>query len=460
MPSWTARIARLLAVTLLATVVGSCGEEAPPLPTLEGQWFWRDVLAEPLGDEAAPRLELLATETPAEAVAALADLLLADDPATLTTAMAALRDEREGVAIAAAEVLGRLGDRAAIPRLLKGLGPYPVDYDASIAVRAAQASALARLGNPAGIPLLLSLLAEDTAHERPRGQLQFTRSTRMVLLRELSLPGLEALAGEDFGYEPNGSVPRREQALAAMQSWWDTQRETLWAAAPVDGAGLRLRARLLVANLDSYQLRQIDGSRYTLEHLGPGVLPHLEEGLAAPDDYQRLHVLEVMERLADQVDRKTRGRIAVIAAVPLLEDPSSAVAAQAARTCGAVGVADPLVEALDRRRESDVRLAMVDALGASGRRDALASLEAWLAGRDALGPDLRAAVAAARLRLSDDGDPGALLELLGSDDPDQAYPAIERLVQLTGSDHGLDPLADAETRASSLAAAERALANL
>lgn len=454
------RAAELL---LLAAVClpSACGgrPELPPLPGVpsgQDDWFWRDVLSAPLPDEVPPRGDLLALPSPAEREAALAELAARHDPAALTTFLAALRDENEAVAAVAAYELGRLGDPAAVPRLIKGLGPYPVDYDAPIAVRVAQASALAALGHPAGLDLILAVLAEDTDLEWPREQIEWVETERLVFLRELALPGLVSLAGDDFGYVPNGSVPARQAAVSRALAFRDQRAAALWNDAPgFDHAGLTTRARLMVAHLDAYQLRQIDGARFTLTFLGPAVLPLLREGLASGNEYTRVHVLEVMERLATRHDGKTRDRLAVVAADPLLSDPDPLVAAQAARVCGAARVADPLVAALGRRLEAEVELAILDSLGRTGQpvaRDALARY----APPGNAGPDQQAALEAARFALEPERTPDRLMSLLGAD-PDTAYPAIERLVSLTGSDQGLVPGQPGPAREAALSRARAAL---
>ena len=468
-----------LGVVLLA--LAGC-EDAPPPPSLpladpmSGGWFWRDVLAAPLPGEAPPQATALDGATPSQRIAALDGLVAAsldsqDDrqaDAALTTLMAALRDPSEAVAIVAADGLGRLGHPGAIPRLIKGLGPYPVDYDTPIAVRMAEAAALARLGSPAGVPLLLSLLAEDTVFQVERGKLEWQETDRLVFLRELALPGIVALAGQDFGHIPNGSVPSREAAYSRMSAWWAERKIPLWNAFdPTGNEGLRQRLRLMIAHLGAYQLRQIDGARFTLARAGPGVLPLLREGLASDDTYVRVHVLEVMELMARDVgglDAKTRARLAVTAAVPLMDDSQPTVAVQAARVCAAVGEVSPLVAALRKRFEPEVLLAVVDALGATGLPLANTELTAWVPGGGqappgTLAPDLIVAIEAALLATDSDRSLDHLLDLLASEDPAIAYPAVERLIMLTGSDHGVDPSAPSGDRQAPLAAARKALAN-
>ena len=456
---------------LLALALGAlsaCGPDAPgPPPELpgvepgEGEWFWRDVLAAPMPGETPPRSGVLGLAPPAALLDALGELSQGGDPATLTTLLAALRHEQEAAACAAARELGTRGERAAIPRLIKSIGPFPVDYDVPIAVRAACASALARMRNPAGIPLILDLIAEGTGAEAPRASLQWEATTRVTFYQELALEGLVALAGTDFGFAPSSSVIDREASAVRARQWWADHEERLWdEAGPLTDPGLEARVRLLVAHLRTYQLRQIDGAVYTLTRLGPGVIPYLQEGLASEDDYLRLHVLDVMRGLATRVDRKTRGQLAVIAAGPLLDDPSPSVAARAARMCGAALVADPLVNALERRPEPEVRLAVVDALGATGLPTAHDVLETWAASqpRDTWPPDLKVALEAALLSTDPDRPTDRFLAMLESD-PDTAYPAMERLIVLTGSDHGFDPAADPTTRTAALDKARTALAD-
>lgn len=448
----------------------ACGAEAPPppgpAPALPGvpegsrDWSWRDVLARPLPGEAAPALELLALQPASARMDALAELAAAGDPRAPTTLMAALRDPQDAVAVEAARLLGHHGHRVAIPRLLLGLGPYPIDYDVPPAVRCAEAAALARLGNPAGLPFLLAVLAEGTPLELPEARLEFARTERVVWLQELALPGLAALAGTDFGYVPGAPVPARTAALRSAQAFHDARRLALWAAAPVDDPGLRARVALVLAHLGAYQLRQVDAARFLLAQLGPGALPLIEPALAAPGTYARVHALEVLERLAESCDPKARVRLANLAARPLLQDALPAVAVQAAAACGAARVADQLVVALGQRREPEVTVAVLDALGRTGLPVAARTLADFAADPRAatLAPDARVALEAARLATDRTHPAEAFLALLASEDTAIAFAALQRLVALTGEGFGLDPTAPAAARTEALAAAARALA--
>lgn len=441
----------------------ACAPEAE-LPDLPGAnaagrtWSWRDVLAAALPGEPAADPSALASDDPREREAALAALVTSRAPTCVPTLLAALKDPSEGVATAAAVDLGLRAGPAAWPRLLAGLGPYPVDYDVPLPVRTAEAAALARLGHPGGIEFLLLVLAEDSSLESPRDALPWAETTTLVFPRELALPGVLALLGDDFGYIPNGSVPAREAAVLAMRRRWEDRRDALYAdtLGAFDEPGLATRVALLVAQLDAYQLRQVDGSRFILTELGPGVLPFLADGLASESTLVRVHVLEVLERLATRHDAKTRARLASLATAPLLEDAQPQVGAQAARVCAAARVADPLVVALERRREPEVLLAVVDALGATGLPVAAEVLAGFVAPAP-VAPDLAAALAGARLALDPAADPELLLGLLASREPDQAYPAIERLVALTGQDHGLTPDLPAAEHAAALERARAAL---
>jgi HEAT repeat protein len=406
-------------------------------------------------------MDLLLLDPPTETLDALATLSDSNDPATLTTLMAALRHQQEAIACAAARELGTRGERAAIPRLIKSIGPYPVDYDVPITVRAASASALARMGNPAGVPLILTILTEGTELEAARTRLPWTETTRMAFVQELALEGLVALAGTDFGFSPDGSVPDKTAAAMHATKWWEQNRMRLWMASELpETPGLVTRTRMLVAHLRSYQLRQIDGAIYTLRQLGPDVTPYLVEGLRSQDDYVRLHVLDVMTDLAKVVDRKTCGRLAVLATGPLLQDPSPVIAARAAQVCGAAQVADPLINALERRDEAEVRLAVIDALAATRLSSALDTLTEWASApeaRDAL-PGQRVALEAALLALDASHSSSAFLEMLASENDAVSYPAVERLITMTGSDHGLDPSRPMAEREQALKRAEAALA--
>lgn len=464
----SATVDRRIALPLLLALAACGGEREPatpavppPLPGVPDgsrEWAWRDVLERPLPGEPGPAADVLALQPASARMDALAALCDARDPRAPSTLMAALRDPQDAVAAEAARLLGEHGHERAIPRLLAGLGPWPIDYDLPPAVRCAEAAALARLGNPGGVELILVVLAEGTPRAVPEAQLPFERSGRVVYLQELALPGLVALAGTDFGYLPGAPVPRRLAALEAAHAWWRGQRAALWAAAPAGDPGLLARARLIAAWLSAYQLRQIDGARFVLPRLGPGVLPVLEQAVRAPDAYARVHSLEVLERLAEMVDGKARVRIASLAAGPLLQD-TPAVAVQAAATCGAARVADQLIVALGLRTEPALQVAVLDALGQTGlpaARDALRELASSPRAAQ-LAPDARAALQAALLACDPQADPGPFLQCLASPDAELAYAALQRLIALTGDDHGLDPSAPPEARADALAAAREAL---
>jgi len=462
--------AAALALALLAAL-GGCGEEKPvaPTDTLPGiapgqrDWSWRDVLAASLPGESAAAAEALSLPQARERVDALDALASAHDPRTVATAMAALRDGTIGVAAAAADTLGRLGARSAIPRLLNGIGPYPVDYDVPIAVRAAEASALAQLHNPAGVPLLLAVLAEGTSLQLDNTALPWVRTEQNAFMQELAVPGLRTLAGTDFGFHPMASVPQREEAVRQATAWWNAKKLELWAAAPVDDPALVARARLLVAHLGAYQLRQIDAARFVLANLGPGAIAFLQEGLASTDDYLRVHSLEVLERVVESCDSKQRARIATLATAPLLDDPVAAVAAQAARTVGATGTADALVVGLARRREPEVVVAILDALGRSKRPEGVAAINDFAAALAAQPPpggvpgDVTVAIESALLALDCQRAPDTFLTYLSSDDHELSFAALERLITLAGSNCGFDPSAPADQRTSALAAAREAL---
>lgn len=468
----------LLCALGLALALTACSDDgappAPPsatsaladLPRLPGtdpgqrQWFWRNVLAAPLEHQIG-RVDLSWQELddPAAIIDALASIPEDGSVAEGPSLLPALRHPIDAVACVAAAEVGRRGIREAIPRLLKGLGPHPVDFDIPVAVRAAEASALARLGHPAGVPFLITVLSERTDEELSNADLPWMRTQQVAWFQELAIDGIVALAGHDFGDHPTAPIPHRAEAVRAMKAWWDENKVDLWAAtAPLTDPDLILRTRLMVANLGAYQLRQIDGARFTLHHIGPGVLPYLEEGLASDDRYIRLHSLEIMERMTSYADAALRARLVEIATAPLASDDSTAVAAQAASLAASAGGTAPLIDALGRADvlAPEVLLAVVDGLGRTRTPEALTALTDWGARVDLTAglPDLRAAHEAALLRLDPARSPDALLAMFGPDDPSVAFAALERLIDLTNSDHGVDALAPSD---EALAAARAAL---
>jgi hypothetical protein len=228
----------------------------------------------------------------------------------------------------------------------------------------------------------------------------------------------------------------------------------------MDDPGLQARAQMVMDHLDAYQLREIDAARFLLSNLGPGALPLIEPGLRHPDKLPRFHVLEIFERMADDSTPKMRVRLASLAARPLLSDPAPEVAAQAARVCGAMRVCDQLVVALEQRREPEVLVAILDALGRTGLPAARDALDAFAAGSRAreLSSDGKVALQAALLAVDPARDSEGFVQLLASPDNDLAFAALQRLIALTGSSWGVDPLQAPAERAPGLDAARKALA--
>jgi len=107
--------------------------------------------------------------------------------------------------------------------------------------------------------------------------------------------------------------------------------------------------------------------------------------------------------------------------------------------------------------EEKVRLAIVDSLGATREPAARDVLQEWAPTRETLAPDLAVALEAALLSTDDGRSPSRFLEMLASEDQGVSFPAVERLIAMTGSDHGLDPLSPSGDRARALASARRAL---
>ncbi|MFT7464378.1 MAG: hypothetical protein ACI9EF_002734, partial [Pseudohongiellaceae bacterium] len=71
--------------------------------------------------------------------------------------------------------------------------------------------------------------------------------------------------------------------------------------------------------------------------------------------------------------------------------------------------------------------------------------------------DFRVAYEAALVATDAERSPEALVTMLGSEDPDIVYPALERLILYTGSDHGLDPSSSPADRSEAIRSAQKAL---
>jgi HEAT repeat protein len=110
-----------------------------------------------------------------------------------------------------------------------------------------------------------------------------------------------------------------------------------------------------------FQLRGVDDARFALSDLGPWLAEELAPALKDSDLYVRLHVAQVLQRLA------ARGKAAVPALIEALQDPD--LGPQAAATLATLSTLEersalqPLLQAASSTSALDLRTAAVRALG-------------------------------------------------------------------------------------------------
>jgi len=138
---------------------------------------------------------------------AIADLEKSGDPRILHDLADALHDQDAGVREAAAQALGRMRNRSALPALKQSLANQ--DEDPWVRLRLAQS--VAALGDRDGIPFLLEVAAKG------EGAL-----TRLEAINTLSrLAALEGPAIDD----PAGEAA--QERLRALRAWWAAGRDRL-----------------------------------------------------------------------------------------------------------------------------------------------------------------------------------------------------------------------------------------
>ena len=331
-----------------------------------------------------------------------------DDPRGAGTLCNLLRDSSAQVALLAARGLGQLVVPWTLPRLIKVVGRY--DVTPWLIVRVEAAAALLKFKNFSGVPFLFKVLKEHTALEDNRNR-DWGRRTRIVFEKEAASRALAGLAGTDHGYSPNGPYPRQERAILEMEHWWIEQRDELWATAPpfTDPELLR-RVHWLVDGLALYQIRTVDNARFILKSLGPPALPAFERHLSDPRFYVRVHLLEALSRMGEELAPHSEELLRILG--PHLIDPDPAIRTQAVSILGSAKLsqARDLLAAALSDSDGSVRVAAVRSLGLVGSPDAVGLLLPLA--DSTVRDDLRANARAALFRLGLDEALDPLLEEL------------------------------------------------
>ncbi len=342
---------------------------------------------------------------------ALADVVAAS--AELSPSMAAGLRERDRPADEL-KVLMQFARAAPSATVAGALAELTLTHD-DPTVRAFASWALVPTGEADGSGAVVTTLLRRLKYEKDTQALIWAAR---ALASHGNLSGLAALSAIASG-------PASDDAAAANQQFYEVVRATVgrddvtvedangvmvdWAAGRVDRPSpapdaLRASVWRLISDLsgEHFQLRGVDDARFILSRLGPWAAAELGAALEDEDDYVRLHVTQVLERMGQ------RGAGAAPSLRLALHDRSDAVAGAAAEALAAVapGACLPaLLARLDEGPPHEVRVAIIRAAGRSAKAPAPLLLESF---REAGAPtDLRLAAAAGLLGAGLDADLGA-----------------------------------------------------
>ena len=248
---------------------------------------------------------------------------------------------------------------AAVPALLRRL-KYEKDTTALLWA----ARALAAYGNLSGLRTLSNIASAGVEASDAANQ-QLYEVVRLSLERD-------EVTAEDAD---------------RLMADWEAGRRTRLSAAP---EALRAEVWRLVSDLsgEHFQLRGVDDARFILSRLGPWAAAELGAALEDDDEYVRLHVAQVLERMGP------RGEGAAPSLELALHDSSDGVAGAAAEALASVAPSTagaPLAARLAEAPPHEVRVALIRGLG----RTQAAPVELLLAAFEEEGApaDLRLAAA-------------------------------------------------------------------
>jgi HEAT repeat protein len=261
-----------------------------------------------------------------------------------------LSHENSAVRSNAAYELGRIGRIASLDPLLKRL-KYETDEQVLYWV----VEALVALGNHAGLEQLMDLLREPATAQNAAGLAQ----------RVLQAAGRKL--------DDQATFAKLVREVESVHHYWlehgrpqGLEAEKLPANTELLDA--RIAARLI--DLEGFQLRPVDDSRFILSRLGTRAVDQLALAVGASENYLRQHTLEVI------VDLGRPGAPTYSRVLPLLDDPL--VGPRAARALGAIGNPEAEPHLLQRLDSPNLELAVAvaRALGPLGAASALPRLQA------------------------------------------------------------------------------------
>jgi len=459
------------------------------------EWFWRDRLSEKPGQSPLPECpeqlrqkadQILADlrasalgseEEAAEKLAELGPSLLSylheqnssDDRRIRWTAVTAacsinssdsismichaLHDEWNATAILASYYLCKVNEPWIITRLLKCLGPYPVDFNPHLMVRVKAAETLIDLGNYSGVPFLIKLLKDNTpAQDLNR---EWIENPRLAWEKDEAITILTRLTKDKFQFHVDSDLQHQADAAIAFDKWWLKNRDILWASAPnIEDPLLCAHIRSLVKGLPCFQARNADGARYCLLKLGPPVFPFLEEALSTGDFFERFESLDIISDLAYLAGDKAE--IWAQTVCRSLKDDNASVRMKAAVALGALNQSSSILE-LEKSlvdQDLDVPLAAARAIGMIGGNKAVTILEALL--KKEITSSLAMEAKVALVRISPKYDESFIKEL-SQDNVKVQELALQKLIDLFDKDFGYVPGAPESDRASAIEKIKEAL---
>lgn len=253
----------------------------------------------------------------------------------------------------AARELGSHGTQASILPLLKRL-----KYEQDPGVLVSVVDSLVKLGNHAGLPKLVALMERADSAQRAGMQ-------TIEILKGLGIEtGERPTYGQLKGWLRDLHRRWRQTGVVEKAGGDKGPRE------PDELTTTRVARHL--AQLEGFQLRPVDDSRFVLGRAGVLSLGLLGEAVQAKEPYLRNHALEIVGGLGRPA-RSLGDKI-----LPLLADPLSRVyAAQALGNIGATQALPHLLAMLESP-EPEARAAAAEALGPLGCREAVAPLTAVL----------------------------------------------------------------------------------
>jgi HEAT repeat protein len=413
-----------------------------------------------LGEGVAPyAAELLADSRPAfrRAGARLAGGL--GLPLLVPILARTLEDEFWEVQAEAAGALGRIGDRSAVPDLLRWRAEL-INKPRHPIARTQVAGALLRLGNTSCVSWLLDGVIGDVEKERSRGAQSpvFEGSRATEFLREQS--------GKNFGFDREAHRKDIEAAALRWCRWWKEWEGFFIPREPTPDRTDPLRLASRIAS----ELKALEGRRYYSQHYGRLLMARVGAIGAAylihalykkdPGDprdtlaHLRVNACEILRMMIEMKIQPApdKAELAVHLHRVLLEDSAFAVRAAAARTLACLGDRRSVEPLLDRLRWDENDSAQVEcarALESLGFASMVPDLETLLKSPDGpTRPGLRFEVQAALLKARGQSPLDPIVEALEAGleegDNDLCEEACTRLGQLTGRWSKVPPLEDRE----------------